>query len=91
MIRTNHRTVEGQHRSQYRQDQCHRYEAHIANCESCRLTDIFGLEVASVYAFAKNDTGVVAQLPVELAVTDIDGVHARGTALEQAIGKSAGR
>ncbi len=33
---------------------------------------------------------IIAQFPIDLPVADIDGVHMRGSTLEQAVGKPAG-
>ena len=47
--------------------------------------------MARVRALEHDDARVGAQLRVELAVADVDRVHARGAALQQAVGEAAGR
>ena len=49
-----------------------------------------GCEIARVNAFAHHHARIVPQFPIELAVADVDGPHARRAALQQAIGESAG-
>ena len=49
------------------------------------------LKIARVHAFAHDDARIVAEFPVELARADVDGIDARSTVLQQAIGESAGR
>ena len=48
-------------------------------------------EVARIDSLEQGDPRVLAQLHVELRPPDVDGDHRGGTALEQAIGESAGR
>ena len=47
--------------------------------------------MAGVDSFHHDHPLVVAELLIELAVPDVDGVDAGGAALKQAIGESAGR
>src|SRR5579864_3214651 len=51
---------------------------------------ILGSKISRVHAFADHHAWVVAQLPIELAVANVDRPHARRAALEQAIGEAAG-
>ena len=67
-----------------------RDEAGIANRQVELLRDLFRGEIARVDALADHHARIVAQFPIELAVADVDGPHARGAALQQTIGEAAG-
>jgi hypothetical protein len=62
----------------------------VAYGEAEPFGKVAGLQIAGVDAFVNDHARIVAQLPIQLAVTDIDGVHAGGSALQQAIGEAAG-
>jgi len=51
----------------------------------------FSREVAAIDALAGHHAGVAANFPMQLVVPDIEGMHARRAALEEAIGEAAGR
>ena len=50
-----------------------------------------GVRVARVEVLDDDDARVVAQLPVQLAVADVERDHACGAALQQHVGEAAGR
>ncbi len=56
-----------------------------------RLGHLLRREVAGVAALAHDDARIVAQLPGELPVPDIDGIDASRAALQQHVGEAAGR
>ena len=66
-------------------------EADIANRQVDGSPMSARRQIARVHAFVHDHARIVAQFPVELAGADVDGVHARGAALQQAIGEAAGR
>ena len=47
-------------------------------------------QMAGVDSLVHDHARIVAQLPVELSMADIEGVHAGGSVLQQAIGEAAG-
>ncbi len=49
------------------------------------------VEIANIGLFENHDARIVAQLPSQLAVANVDGKHARGAVRKQTIGKPAGR
>ena len=51
---------------------------------------LLAAEIARVHLFVDNYSRVVAQFPVELSGAGVDRIDARGAALQQAIGESAG-
>ena len=53
--------------------------------------DVGGGEVARVHALDHGDARVGAQLPVQLAVADVEGDHAPRAAVQQHVGEAAGR
>ena len=48
------------------------------------------LEFAGIDAFVQADARISAQRPGELTGADIDGMHARGTGLQEGVGEAAG-
>ena len=46
--------------------------------------------MAGIEAFAKNDAGMGAKFPIHLIGADVEGVDDAGTALEEAVRKTAG-
>ncbi len=52
---------------------------------------VFALQVAGIGLFQQPDPRILAKLEVHLTVAGVDGDDLRGAALEQAIGKPAGR
>jgi len=65
-------------------------EGKVHDGEPDFFADVGGDHVTGVELFLDDDAGVVAEFPDELVGSDIDGVHADGSALEQAIGETAG-
>ena len=63
-------------------------DASIVAMAGCSGSDS---QLADVGALHDDDALVVAQPHVELAVAHVDGVDARGAALQQAVGEAAGR
>ena len=55
-----------------------------------RAWEMRRLERAGVRALDDHHAGIVAQTPVELAVTDVEGHHARRASLQQHVGETAG-
>ena len=51
----------------------------------------FGGQMARIGAFQHHDARIVAQLPRQLAVADIDGIDLRGAVGQQHVGEAAGR
>jgi hypothetical protein len=73
-----------------RKQQSQRDERSVENGEVHRRNEVLGSKFAGVGALVNFHTRVIAQLRVQLPVADIDGDHAQGAALQQAIGESAG-
>ena len=65
-------------------------EADVDDTQIQGLTDVLGGHIADVGALHDHDPGIVADLPVQLAVAHIDGKDLCRTLLEQAIGEAAG-
>ena len=66
-----------------------RNEADIADRQIDWLAEIGQFEISGVEAFVHDDARIAAQLPVELAGADVDGMDARRAVLQQAIGEAA--
>src|SRR5262249_55062396 len=75
-------------RRQYRREA---NEARVASDDVDRLGDIGAGQVARVAPFKDYNPGILAQLPGELAMTDIDGVRLPDAARQQHLGEAAGR
>src|SRR5207244_13261675 len=61
-----------------RQHRCEADEARIASDDIDVLGNVLAGQVARLQPFVDNDARVLAELPRELAVPDIDGVDALG-------------
>ena len=68
--------------------QAERDERDVRHDEVDRLRKIDTL--ARVHPFHHHDARILAQLPVELALPDVDRVDPDGAALQQAVGEAAG-
>ena len=73
----------------WRKRETQRDERDVGDHEIHGLFD--GHTLARVHALVDDDARVLAQAPIELALPDVDGVHARGSALQQHIGEATGR
>ena len=74
-----------------RQHELERDEAHVDDDGADRLADVGGGEVARVDALAGDDPRIGCQARIELAVSDVDGVHAPCAAFQEHLGEPAGR
>ena len=74
-----------------RQHRAQRDEREVRYHEVGNERQICGLEAADVRSFHHRDPGVVADLPCQLAVSHVDGRHASGASLQQAIGEPTRR
>ena len=81
----------GGERERRRQHRRKADKARVAGDDVDRLGDVGMGQVARVDPFVDDDPRILAQLPGELAMTDIDGVNPPGTAIEQHLGEAAGR
>src|SRR5207253_2065711 len=73
------------------QDEPRRDEGDVDGGETDRLGHVVARERSRVDSLAQDHARIVAELRLELAVSDVDGVHLRGAELEQAVGEAAGR
>jgi hypothetical protein len=80
-----------QERFRRSEDQVERDERHIADDKIHRLGQAVTCQVAGIGLFPHEDARIVPQLQVQLRGSDVDGVHARGAMLEEAVGEPAGR
>ena len=62
----------------------------VANCEVEFGRIIGRLEIARVHAFLDHHSRIVAKLPVDLSMSDIDGLNPGRAALQQAIREPSG-
>src|SRR5579863_8219029 len=83
-------SARGEQRHDGRDQQRGGNEAGVAHGQVEPHWKILGSKISRVHAFADHHAWVVAQLPIELAVANVDRPHARCAALEQAIGEAAG-
>src|SRR5690606_20778771 len=74
-----------------RQDDLEADEAGVTDDEVDGLRNLGSSKVAGVGAFENDDPRVLAQLPGELAVADVDGIDAHRAARQQDVGEAAGR
>ena len=74
-----------------RQHERERDERHVDHGEPTRFRNLVELEVAHVLAFEHDDARILANRPRELAVADVDRIDLRSAALQQHVGKPAGR
>ena len=72
------------------QDDLQPNEAHIDHRKIQRLSQILRGHIADIGALHHHHSGIRADLPVQLAVANINGKDLAGTLLEQAIGKATG-
>ena len=72
------------------QDFGERDEGEVHDGEADFFADVLGLHVAGVELLFDDDAGIGAQFPDEVVGADVHGVDTGGTALEQAIGETAG-
>lgn len=84
-----HLPVVLEQRRQRRENQRNRDEADVANGQIHFLADFLEAQVTGVDAFAEDDARVGAQLPVDLARADVDGMDASGAVLKETIGEAA--
>ena len=68
-----------------------RNEAHVAPCEFDRLGDLFRRDIADVRLLQADYARILPQLPRKLPVAHVDRIDFRGSVLEHAIRKTAGR
>src|SRR5829696_29720 len=68
-----------------------RDEGDVAGDESRAERQLRAVQVAHVHALHDRDARVLAELRVELAVTDVERAHARRARLEKTVGEPAGR
>lgn len=83
---------EGRHPSlphHSREDDLERNEGYVNRDDLCHFRH--AVQVADVHPFHDNDARVLPNLPRQLPVADVDGIHARRTALKQNVGEPAGR
>jgi hypothetical protein len=80
-----------QKRRQRRQNQTERDERHVDRHHADRVRHIIAGECARIDTLANDDAGVSAQPPIQLAASDVERDDARGAALQQHVGKAAGR
>jgi hypothetical protein len=79
---------ERQRRRQYRREA---NKARIASDHVDRLWDLDSGEIAGIQPLVNNDAWILPQFPGELAMTDVDGINARGAARQQHVGEAACR
>ena len=70
-----HRTICGNERTHFGQNQFERYERCIDGREFRNERQTRRLEIADVGLLENHDARIVAQFPIELAVANIDGEH----------------
>ena len=80
----------GRARERRGQSLAQRDERDVGDDEVGRVGQRAGLERARVHALDHRHARVVADLPVKLPVGHVERDHARGAALEQAVGEAAG-
>jgi len=78
-------------RQRRRQHRAKADEASVADDEVGPIGHLIAADVASVGSFPHHDARIVAKLPGELAVANIDGVDATRPPREQDIGEATGR
>ena len=86
----NHESVRLQQLKRGWQDQSQRNKADVRDGDPYALPEISLAEVAAVEPFLHDDARILTDFPVQLAVSDIDGVHLRRPVLQKAIGESSG-
>ncbi len=77
--------------SQRRGDREEGDEGEVGDGERYRTVHVIRVEVPHVHPVHRAHPRVRTQRPRELAATDVDREHLRGTALEQAVGEAARR
>ena len=83
-------TILGDQGLHHRQHELQADKADIDGHEPCLLSDILRLHIADVRLLHADHTRIVSELPVELAVADIDGEDPDRTVLQHAVGEAAG-
>ncbi len=81
----------GETRRQRRQDVTQRNERDVDRHEIDRVRHVGCRQRPGVHAFADDDARIGAQLPIELAVADVERDHVARAALQQDVGEAAGR
>jgi len=81
----------GSERERRRQNRRETDKTRVAGNDVDRLGDLPARQRAGVQALMDDDARVLAQFPSELTMTDINGVNPARAALQQHVGKPAGR
>ena len=87
----NDRRVIGKARGERRKNLCKRDERYIYGCQIEAGRELKGIKVAGVLAFDDDDARILAQLPRQLIVADINRPHTRRAVLQQTIGEAPRR